>query len=142
MRVRSLLGIVVAMAVLASGATASARSIRVTDVVHLHRTGASGSLLYEAGTATGTLPGTVKGRFNVGSRVSLSFTLYTHGGSIKVAGVGRPLSFGVRSKFRGSLRVTGGTGRYAHAGGHGTFSGVMNRNTGSVTSKVTGVLSY
>jgi len=142
MHMRSLLGVIVTIAVLASGATASARSIKVTDVVHLHRTGASGSLFYEAGTATGTLPGTVKGRFNVGSRVSFAFTLYTHGGSIKVTGIGRPLSFGVRSKFRGSLRVAGGTGRYAHASGRGSFSGVMNRNTGSVTANVTGVLSY
>jgi hypothetical protein len=135
------LGVVVAVALLTIGATASARSIGVTDTVHLHRTGASGSLLYEAGPATGTLPGTVTGQFNVGSRVSLSFTLHTRGGSIKITGLGRPLSFGVRSKFRGSLRVTGGTGRYAHASGHGSFSGVMNRNTGSVTAKVTGVLS-
>jgi hypothetical protein len=126
----------------ASPAAHSARSVRVSDTAHLHLVSASGSRLNESGSATGTLPGRVKGRFNIGPRISASLTIYVHGGSITLKGSGAPTAQGVRSRFRGKLTITGGTGKYAHAHGSGSFSGVVDRRSWAVTAKATGTLSY
>jgi hypothetical protein len=132
----------VATAGAAPGARA-ARAVVISDKAHLHLVTASGSELQEAGNMTGTIPGTVKGRFNIGPKIKIAFTLYPRtGGSIRVRGVAQPLSAGLHSKFSGSITVTGGAGRYAHAHGKGHLSGVMNRQTWKVSADVSGKLYY
>ena len=42
----------------------------------------------------------------------------------------------------GSLKVTGGTGRYKHAHGSGGLYGAINRKTDALTVQTTGKLSY
>jgi hypothetical protein len=44
--------------------------------------------------------------------------------------------------FRGSLTVTGGSGRYAHARGRAGLYGVYDRKTGNLTVQTTGRLTY
>jgi hypothetical protein len=134
----------------AAGATAGARPARaarvmeVKDEGHLHLASKpSGSLIDEEGSVTGTLPGTVKVRFNVGATVSAQFTIYARGGgSISGHGSGALHSTGAYSTFGGSLSVTSGTGRFAGARGGGGLYGAINRKTYALTVQTLGKLSY
>lgn len=121
----------------------TARTLDVTDEAHLHLTGTSGEVLAEEGPATGALPGTVKVKFTVGATVSGSFTIYPRGGgSISGQGSARLHSTGLYASFGGSMSVSHGTGRYAHAHGHGGFYGTVNRNTDALVVQTTGRLAY
>lgn len=119
-----------------------ARTQSVTDTAHLHYLRESGSDLLEEGQATGGLPGRVQVRFNVGATVTASFTISTHNGSISGHGSGTLHGTGVYASFGGSMTVTRGTGRYAHAHGHGGFYGSLNRHSYAATVQTTGTLSY
>jgi hypothetical protein len=145
--VATLLGLAVLACVRAADASSvhakAARTLNVTDEAHLHLTGASGEQLEEEGPATGALPGKARAQFVVGSSVNGSFTFYPRGGgSITGHGSARLHSTGTNASFSGSLSVSHGTGRYAHAHGAGGFDGTVNRNTDALTVKTTGRLSY
>jgi hypothetical protein len=141
----SLVGLVCvcATSVWATPAARAARTLNVTDTAHLHLTGTSGSLLIEAGPASGALPGTVGVRFRIGATVSGSFTIYPRGGgSISGHGTATLRSSGTYSSFGGSMSVSSGSGRYAGAHGSGGFYGIVNRRTDELTVQTTGKLSY
>ncbi|HWX45997.1 MAG TPA: hypothetical protein VNY52_11830 [Solirubrobacteraceae bacterium] len=131
-----------------AGMAASGRAARVVSVKdegHLHsvKRETSGSMLVEEGPVTGTIPGTVKVRFNIGPTVTASFTIYaTRGGSINGHGSGTLHSTSKFATFGGSLKVTSGTGRYAHAHGSGGLYGSINRNTYALTVQTLGTLYY
>jgi hypothetical protein len=129
-----------------TGAGAVARAagrLSVRDESHMHLVSESGSLLVEEGPATGTLPGRVKVRFNVGPTVSASFTIYSRsGGSITGHGTGTLHSTGTYATFGGSLSVTSGTGRFRHAHGTGGLYGAIDRHTYALTVQTIGTLSY
>ncbi len=117
--------------------------MNVSDEAHLHLTGTSGEELEEEGQTTGALPGKVRARFVVGSSVTGSFTFYpSGGGSITGHGSARLHSTGTNASFGGTLNVSHGSGRYAHAHGSGGFYGTVNRRTDAITVKTTGRLSY
>jgi hypothetical protein len=129
----------------ASGALAGARAARVlnaTDTAHLHYVSASGSRLFDEGKATGALPGSMRVHLNLGTTFTGSFTIYTNGGSIKGLGSATPHGSGTYESFAGTLTVTGGTGRYARAHGHGKLYGTFNRGNYSLVIKTTGSLTY
>jgi hypothetical protein len=129
-----------------SGAHASpahtARTLNATDTAHLRYVRSSESLLYEEGSASGTLPGSMRVHFKIASTVTASFTIYTHGGTIHGRGNATPHASGVYESFAGTIVVNGGTGRYAHAQGHAGLYGVFNRHTYALTIQTTGRLSY
>jgi hypothetical protein len=129
----------------AGGAFASARAARVinaTDTARLHYVSASGSLLLDEGKVTGALPGSMRVHMNLGATFTGSFTIYTSGGSVKGRGSATPHGSGAYESFAGTLTVTGGTGRYAHARGHANFYGTFNRSNYSLVVKTTGSLTY
>jgi hypothetical protein len=128
----------------ARAATAhAARTINVVETARLHLVSKSGSALLEKGTATGSLPGNVTAQFTVTLvRVTGLVTIFPRGGSITIRVVGSPRSVGVVAKFGGTMTVDGGTGRYAHARGGGTFSGTVNRRSWDASATVRGRLSY
>jgi hypothetical protein len=127
----------------ATGSAHAARTLNATDEAHLHLTGTSGEILEEEGPATGALPGTVKVRFTVGATISGSFTIYPRGGgSISGQGSARLHSTGLYASFGGSMSVSHGTGRYAHAHGQGGFYGTVNRHTDALVIQTTGRLAY
>ncbi len=144
----ALITAVLAATCAAAGATSSdpaahaARSLNVTDEAHLRYHESAGSSLIEEGNATGGLPGAVKVRFTVGPTVSATFTITTHSGALIGRGTGTLHSSGTYASFRGSMTITRGTGRYAHAHGGGGFYGVLNRRTYALTVQTTGRLSY
>jgi hypothetical protein len=120
----------------------AAHTLNITDTAKLHYTGGSGSLLHEAGSATGTLPGSMKAECDVGAVLSTNFTISTAGGTIKGHGTATPHGTGTYESFAGTIVATGGTGRYAHAHGRGGLYGVFDRKNYSLTVQTTGKLSY
>ncbi len=127
---------------LAARAARAAHVVNVKDEAHLHLTATNGSLLLEEGPATGAIPGTVKANFVIAANVTATFTIYAHGGSISGRGTGALHSTGLYSSFGGSLKVTGGTGRYKRAHGSGGLYGAINRKTYALTVQTTGQLTY
>jgi len=129
----------------AGGAVAGARAARVlnaTDTAHLHYVSASGSLLLDEGKASGALPGSMRVHLNLGTTFTGSFTISTSGGSITGRGSATPHGSGAYESFAGTLTVTGGTGRYTRARGHGKLYGTFNRSNYSLVIKTTGSLTY
>jgi hypothetical protein len=120
----------------------SARTLDVTDTAHLHYRRESGSLLIDEGSATGALPGAVKVLFGVGSTIKATFTITTRAGSITGEGSAKAHYSGEYATFGGTMSVSHGTGRYAHAHGHGGVYGAINRYTYAATIQTTGNLSY
>ena len=130
------------VATLLPAVPAGARTLKATDTAHLRYVSASGSLLNEEGSATGTLPGSMRVHLNVGATFTGSFTIYTRGGSITGHGSATPHGSGTYESFAGSLTVTGGTGRYAHAHGRAGLYGTFNRDNYALVIQTTGNLAY
>jgi hypothetical protein len=120
----------------------SARSIKVDDTGHLSLLKAFGSVLVERGYAKGTLPGQANVRMTVASSVTASFSIRAAGGTIYGHGSASLHSGGRYASFGGSLSVSSGSGRYAHAHGSGKLYGVIDRRTHAVTVQTVGTLSY
>lgn len=142
-----LLGLVSGGAVGASGPSAeTARKSRsFTETANLHLVKKRGAILKEEGTATGTLPGTVKARFDTSNiaKVTGKVTFYpSSGGSLTFTAVGYPQSTGTIARFNGNMAVLKGTGRYASALGSGTFTGTVNRSTWAITVNAKATLTY
>ncbi|HEY7893058.1 MAG TPA: hypothetical protein VIC05_12690 [Solirubrobacteraceae bacterium] len=123
-------------------ARSAARTLKATDTAHLHYIHTSGSMLYETGSASGTLPGRMRADVNVGATISGTFTIYIRGGTIRGHGSATPHGSGVYESFAGSLVATGGTGRYRHAHGRAQLYGTFNRNNYSLVIQTAGTLLY
>ncbi len=126
-----------------SAATASsARALKASDTARLRYVSASGSLLYEIGNASGALPGSMRAHVSIGAAISGSFTIYTHGGSISGRGSATPKGSGTYESFAGSLSVSRGSGRYAHAHGRARLYGTFDRSTYALVVQTAGTLYY
>jgi hypothetical protein len=141
----------VALACAGAGASAAgpraraARTLNIRDEGHLHFVKSSGPQLIDEGHASGTFPGLVKVRFTYTGEptVSAQFTIYGNGGSITARGSGQlssPVS--PNPSFRGHIRATGGSGRYAHVHGTGELYGVFYRRSYELVVQAVGKLSY
>jgi len=137
---------VLALTVLAVAATAVwAGTVSVRDEGRLRFLHSSGAQLIDEGPATGTIPGTVRVRFtyNGAPTVTALFTIHGRDGSISGQGRGRLSSPTSESpSFRGSLSITGGSGRYARARGSGELFGVFYRRSYGLIVQTIGRLSY
>jgi hypothetical protein len=128
----------------AGGATAAraARTISGADSAHLHLLHQDESLLIEEGNATGVLPGQMRAQLTVAQRYSGTCTIYTNGGSITGHGVATPHGTGRFQSFKGTLTITGGTGRFRRAHGRTGLYGTFDRRTFSLVIQTTGNFSY
>ncbi len=127
------------------GQAAKRKSHSFTETARLHLVKKKGAILKEEGTATGTLPGTVKARFDTSdiTHVTASVTFYPYsGGSLTFNATGHPDSTGTVAKFSGFMAVRKGTGRYEKALGSGSFTGTVNRNTWAFTVNAKATLTY
>ncbi|HWX87654.1 MAG TPA: hypothetical protein VNX67_05725 [Solirubrobacteraceae bacterium] len=122
----------------------AARMMHATDEAHLLyiRSRSAGSHLFEEGTAHGTLPGSVIAKCNLGATFVANVTISTRTGIIRGHGTATPHASGIYESFSGTLTITGGTGRYAHAHGHAGLYGVFNRRTYNLIVQTTGSFSY
>ena len=123
----------------------AAHTVNVKDEGRLRLVKSSGSQLIDEGPATGTFPGTVRIVFvyDGDPTVSAQVTIYGHGGSIQAHGTGdlsSPTS--ASPSFKGTLTISGGAGRYAHARGTGELYGVFYRRSYAITVQTQGTLRY
>jgi hypothetical protein len=125
-----------------AGRAHAADVLNATDTAHLHYVSSSGSLLFDEGTATGTLPGSMRVHLDLGTTFTGTFTIYASGGSIEGHGSATPHGSGTYESFAGTITVTGGTGRYAHAHGRGGLYGTFDRDNYALVIKTTGSLTY
>ena len=129
----------------AAGAGArSARTVTLNDTAHLHKTAHHGLNLYESGTATGSIKGSIALHLDVVStnRVTAQLTVYTRGGSIKATASGTYRNNGSTASFSGTMSINGGSGSYSHAHGSGlSFSGTIQRSNDATTVRVSGHFS-
>jgi hypothetical protein len=132
-------------AVLASmPATAGARSIGVTQSASMHMVRRSGTTIWERGTATGTLPGSVTARLQASLfKITGSVTFFPRaGGSLTFAVDASARSAATRARFAGVMRVTSGSGRFIHASGTFGLAGIVNRRSWTATVNAGGRLHY
>jgi hypothetical protein len=120
----------------------AARTVGVNDTGRLRLLKAFGSVLLEEGHATGTLPGQTRVRLTVGGSVTASFWIRAAGGTIYGTGGATLHSSGRYASFGGWLRVSRGSGRYAHARGSGRLYGAIDRRTDALTVQTVGTLRY
>ncbi|HEU4703287.1 MAG TPA: autotransporter [Conexibacter sp.] len=127
-----------------TGHAAKRKTLTLRNTASLHLTRKNGNVIYEKGTATGTLPGTVTARFVTSlTKVTGTVTFKPYsGGSLTVNAVGYPQSASTITRFTGSLAVRKGTGRFRNALGSGTFNGTANRRTWAVTVHATARITY
>lgn len=125
-----------------AGPAHAAHVLKATDTAHLHYISSSGSLLFDEGKATGTLPGNMRVHLDLGTTFTGTFTIYTSRGSIQGHGSATPHGSGTYESFSGTLTVTGGSGRYAHAHGRGGLYGTFDRDNYALVIKTTGSLTY
>jgi hypothetical protein len=119
--------------------------LNVRDEAQLHLIRASGPQLIDEGRVIGTFPGTVKVRFTYNGEptVSAALTIYASAGTISARGSGRLSSpVAASPSFRGQMKATAGTGRYAHVKGTGELFGVFHRRSGGLIVQAIGKLSY
>lgn len=120
----------------------AARVLDGTDTAHLRLVQQDETRLYEEGSVSGALPGHMRAQLTVGSAFTGRCTIYTTGGSITGSGRAAPHGFGRYQSFKGSLLITGGSGRYAHVRGRTQLYGTFDRRTFSVVLQTVGKLSY
>jgi hypothetical protein len=132
------------IATLCTGACVAhaSHALKASDTAHLRYLSASGSLLLEEGRTSGTLPGKMRARVNVGSTFTGNFVTYTRYGTIVGHGSATPHGSGTYESFSGTLVVTGGSGRYAHAHGTAGLYGTFNRDNYAFVVQTTGTLLY
>lgn len=132
----------------AAGASATAASsIALNEKAQLHRTSTTGHglTLNEQGSASGRIRGAIYIHLNVGAigRVSAEVNIYPSGGSLSGYASARYRVVGGQAVFSGTMSITRGSGRYAHAHASGLrFDGTIERVNDATTVEVTGELSY
>lgn len=121
---------------------ATGADLHALDTAKLHYVGAVGEEVYETGSASGTLPGSIGVHMIFASTFSGSFAIYTHGDRIDGHGKARPHGEGVYESFAGTLIVTGGTGRYRRAHGTAHLYGTFDRENYALTIQTAGTLRF
>jgi hypothetical protein len=143
-------GIIIALAAgfgttTALAATAhSARSVALNESGHLHLTGHRGLTLNEQGLVSGTIRGTIYIHLTITATNSVTavVNIYPSGGSITGAASASYSVAGATATFTGTMKITRGSGRYAHAHASGLgFSGTIARSNDAVTVRLTGQLA-
>jgi hypothetical protein len=120
-----------------------ARTVSGNANASLHLVHTDGSTLYEEGQASGSLPGAVSARLDIGATFTGHFVFDTHSGAVIGHGSASPSQGRYPyESFAGTVELTGGTSRYSHAHGSLRFYGVLNRKDDAVQMETRGTLTY
>jgi hypothetical protein len=135
-------GAAAAFAAYHRAAAHTARSLNGAATAHLHLVKPDGAQLYEEGPVTGALPGTMRATVDTGALFTGTFTIYTHNGQITGRGRATSHGSGRYESFSGTITITGGSARYAHAHGQAGLYGTLDRRTYAIVIQTTGRFSY
>jgi hypothetical protein len=122
----------------------STRSVVLNETGHLHLTGHRGLTLNEQGLVAGTIKGTIYIHLTITATNSVraEVNIYPSGGSITGQASASYRVAGATASFSGTMNVTRGSGRYAHAHASGLgFSGTIARLNDAVTVRLSGQLA-
>lgn len=136
---------VAAAAKVRSPLASAARSVSLNESGRLHLTSKQGFTLNEQGTASGTITGTIYIHLHLTStsKVTAEVSIYPSGGSLSGSGSAAYRVEGGVAAFTGTLAITRGTGKYAHARASGLrFTGTIERRSDAVSVRVSGPLSF
>lgn len=125
-------------------ATAS-RSLSLSESGHLRLTSKQGFTLNEQGSATGTITGAIYIHLHLTStsKVTAEVSIYPSGGSLSGNGSAAYRVEGSVAAFTGTLSITRGSGKYAHARASALrFTGTIQRRGDAVSVHVSGPLSF
>ncbi|HEY2570870.1 MAG TPA: autotransporter [Solirubrobacteraceae bacterium] len=123
---------------------AAARTISLNDSGHLRLTSKHSFTLNEQGNANGTVSGTIYIHLTIVSvnHVTAEVNIYPSGGSLTGHASASYHPSGAYATFSGTMSITRGTGRYAHARGSGlSFTGTVQRSNDAVSVRVSGRMS-
>ena len=137
----SLAGACGACTSLAAGPARAAGTFTLNENGNLHLSSKRGFTLNEHGAASGTVGGTISVQLTIvsSSRVTARVNIYPSGGSISGYATAAYHRGTTAATFSGTMSVTGGSGRYAHAHGSGLgFTGTIQRSNDAITVHVTG----
>ena len=126
---------------LASSVARIAREQSVTDRTYLRLVGPPGTEITEKGTSYGTFSGSVLNHLKFsGGRISGNFVLHAHGGIVKGNTNGSVVGKSAQPvvSFAGTVSITGGTGRYAHASGQLHLKGSIRRSNYEIYEETSG----
>lgn len=133
-----------ALATLAPTPLAAAKVESISDRASLRLLHADGDTLFEAGRASGDLPGTLHVTLTLRTASARSsFTIRAHGGTISGRGTGKlKIGKGGYDSFGGRVEVTGGTGIFHGASGTAGLYGTIYRITDQIKLQVKGKLHF
>jgi hypothetical protein len=122
------------MAALAAG------TISVNEDASMHMVSHHGSLLNEAGNASGSFNCPLAIGLNVSyATATITFTICRSGGSFSGSGKAAFYASGTSAHFEGTVRITSGTGKYAHVSSRGLrIQGSLSRSNYALSVKVAG----
>jgi hypothetical protein len=113
---------------------------RLTENATLHLANGEESTLHERGEAHGTFNAPLSATLDLSpGHVTGFFTIHPSGGTIRGKATARFVVQGSVGYYGGTLNITGGSGRYAHASGSNVaISGTISRQTFVLTVKASG----
>jgi hypothetical protein len=123
----------------------TAQTVALSEKGRLRLTSKKGFTLNERGTASGTISGPIYIHLHLvsDSRVTAEVNIYPRGGSLTGNGSASYRVVGGYAAFTGTLSITRGSGKYAHARAAGLrFTGAIQRRDDSVAVQLSGRLSY
>ncbi len=121
----------------------AARTLYVSDTATLHLQSHQGTqILNEQGQAHGTLSGSLNIKIVLSyTQATVTFLANPSGGSLSGHGVESYYVAGGNGHFQGTMAITHGTGRYAHASAPSiNLSGTIKRKHYEVLVKISGTL--
>jgi hypothetical protein len=103
-----------------------------------------GIVFNEQGPASGTFRGTLTLRLTAKvTHVTIQFSANPSGGTLRGEGTANVQAEGEIGRVDGTVSITGGSGRYAHAHGSNlAITGTVNRHNYNLSIRVTGTMSY
>ena len=124
---------------------ARTRTINMVEKGTLRLASAPGTTIKEKGSTSGTFNGTVFVTFTTYSvsKGAFKLTAYFPGGTLSFSGPSTDRLVGPTGYAEGVARVTGGTGRFAHASGNALkYRAVVNRRNYYSNTELSGRLSF
>jgi len=126
-------------------AATAAKTLSLNENGALRLTSKKGFTLNERGSASGTISGPIYIHLRLlpSNRVTAEVNIYPKGSSLTGSGTASYNVIGGYAAFSGTLSISRGSGKYAHARATGLrFTGKIQRRDDSVSVQLSGPLTY